>query len=65
MSAKLRGGNASHLTLNHTGFDHGAADLMASGRIRVKQGAEPTEYSSTGLIMSDGSTLTADVVIFA
>ncbi|KIP12209.1 hypothetical protein PHLGIDRAFT_508046 [Phlebiopsis gigantea 11061_1 CR5-6] len=48
-----------------TGYDHGAADLMASGRIRVKQGAEPTAYSSTGLIMSDGTTLTADTVIFA
>lgn len=46
-------------------YDHGAADLMASGRIRVKQGAEPTAYSSTGLIMSDGTTLTADTVIFA
>ena len=47
------------------GFDKGAADLMASGKIKVKQGVEPVAYSSAGLVFSDGSELAADVIIFA
>ena len=47
------------------GFDKGAADLIESGKIKVKQGVEPVAYYSHGLVFSDGSEIPADVVIFA
>ncbi|KAI0074367.1 dimethylaniline monooxygenase [Panus rudis PR-1116 ss-1] len=46
-------------------LDKGAADLIESGDIKVKQGVEPTEFTENGLVFSDGSQLPADVVIFA
>lgn len=48
-----------------TGIDKGGADLIASGDIKVKQGAEPIAFSSTTLVFSDETELPADVVIFA
>lgn len=45
-------------------MDKGGADLIASGAIKIKQGA-PAAFSSSGLVFEDGSSLTADAVIFA
>ncbi|GJE96957.1 NAD(P)/FAD-dependent oxidoreductase [Phanerochaete sordida] len=46
-------------------LDKGGADLIADGRIKIKQGASPVSFTSNGLIFSDGSELAADAVIFA
>lgn len=59
---------ALSLSLVHNpplGLDKGGADLIASGDIKVKQGTEPTAYTSNGLLFSDSSELPADAVIFA
>ena len=47
------------------GLDLGCADLIASGKIKVKQGIEATAYTGTGLLFNDGSELQTDVVIYA
>lgn len=41
-----------------------AADLIASGRIQVKNGVTPERYTSSSIIFSDGSELPADAVIY-
>ncbi|KAF7791510.1 hypothetical protein EIP86_002526 [Pleurotus ostreatoroseus] len=46
-------------------IDKGGADLIASGKIKIKQGIEPNAFTSTGLKFTDGSELTVDAVIFA
>ncbi|GJF00330.1 NAD(P)/FAD-dependent oxidoreductase [Phanerochaete sordida] len=46
-------------------LDKGGADLVADGRIGVKQGASPTAFTKDELVFDDGTTLPADVVIFA
>lgn len=43
----------------------GCAEYIASGEIKVKSGVEIQGFSENGVILSDGSTLDADVVIFA
>ncbi|KAI0775917.1 FAD/NAD-P-binding domain-containing protein [Trametes elegans] len=59
------------LTLERAGgaldawMDKGGADMIGDGRIKVKNGIFPQRFSKNGLIMSDGSELSADVVIFA
>ncbi|GJE91639.1 NAD(P)/FAD-dependent oxidoreductase [Phanerochaete sordida] len=79
LHAKLRGsglkltlgadgqGQASLVYERLGGFwqDKGAADLIASGQIRIKQGVQPVAYSEDGLMFEDGSTLPADVIILA
>ena len=47
------------------GLDKGGADLIADGRIKVKSGVSPREFTENSLVLSDGSVLDADVVIFA
>ncbi|TCD61859.1 hypothetical protein EIP91_007828 [Steccherinum ochraceum] len=46
-------------------IDRGGADLIASGAITVKQGAEPVKFTDAGVQFSDGTELKADSVIFA
>ena len=46
-------------------MDKGAADLMASGAIKVKAIVEPKSFTEKSIILSDGSELEADAVIFA
>lgn len=48
-----------------TGQDKGGADLIASGKIEIKQGVEPIRYSPNGLVLSGNSELSADVIILA
>ncbi|KAI0663308.1 FAD/NAD-P-binding domain-containing protein [Cubamyces menziesii] len=45
--------------------DKGGADLIANGSIKVKSGVSLQQFTESGLILSDGSELPADTVIFA
>ena len=47
------------------GLDKGGADLIADGKIIVKSGVSPRSFTEQGLLMSDGSEIIADVVVFA
>ncbi|KAI0750653.1 dimethylaniline monooxygenase (N-oxide-forming) [Daedaleopsis nitida] len=45
--------------------DKGGADLIADGKIKVRNGVSPASFTKTGLVLSDGSELPADVVVYA
>ncbi|KAK3668421.1 hypothetical protein LTR22_000713 [Elasticomyces elasticus] len=45
-------------------FDLGAGELIATGQVKVKS-ALPTSYTETGLLLSDGTKIDADVIVFA
>ncbi|PYH86053.1 putative flavo protein [Aspergillus uvarum CBS 121591] len=44
--------------------DVGGTKLLAEGKASVKANVEPTAYTATGLIFSDGSSLDADAVVW-
>ncbi|KAJ7593122.1 FAD/NAD-P-binding domain-containing protein [Mycena floridula] len=46
-------------------LDVGAAKLIGAGKILIKQGVEIAEFTESGVIFTDGSTLATDVIIFA
>ena len=46
-------------------LDVGVSKKIADGHIKVKSDAALVGYTETGLVFSDGSTLEADVVVFA
>lgn len=46
-------------------IDVGAADLIADGKIKVKQGVGITRFTKDGLEFQDGSSLPADIVVLA
>lgn len=48
-----------------TGLDKGGADLIADGKIKVKSGVTLKKFTDKSLVLSDGSELPADVVVFA
>ena len=48
-----------------TGLDKGGADLIADGRIGFKSGVTPDRFTEKGLVLSDGTELPADLVVFA
>lgn len=45
-------------------IDLGATSLIASGAVSVRGLVEPVAYTSTGLLLSDNSTLDTDAVIW-
>ena len=47
------------------GYDKGGADMIADGRIAFKSGVTPNRLTEKSLVLSDGSELPADVVVFA
>ena len=47
------------------GLDKGAADLIASGAIKVKAGVTPKAFTEQGVLFSGNTELPADVVIYA
>ncbi|KAF8182132.1 FAD/NAD-P-binding domain-containing protein [Mycena galopus ATCC 62051] len=47
------------------GLDVGCAQLIRDGKVKVKQGVEPTSYTEDSVVFSDGSVLSADVVVYA
>jgi hypothetical protein len=46
-------------------LDVGCSQLIADGKIKVKQGCEVTEVLPNGLLFSDGKVLEADEIVFA
>ncbi|KAI0327782.1 FAD/NAD-P-binding domain-containing protein [Cubamyces sp. BRFM 1775] len=46
-------------------LDKGGADLIADGRIKVRSGVYPQKFTDGGVVLSDGSELPADAVVFA
>ena len=46
-------------------IDVGASQLIADGKIKVKQGQEITEVNPHGLLFADGTELPADEIVFA
>ena len=46
-------------------IDVGASELIASGQIKVRSGVEISRFTETSAILSDGSELPADVVVYA
>jgi hypothetical protein len=46
-------------------LDVGCSQLIADGKIKVKQGCEITEVLPKGLLFSDGETLEGDEIVFA
>jgi putative flavoprotein involved in K+ transport len=46
-------------------IDVGASELVADGRIKLKSGVSVKELTETGVTFSDGSTLPADLVVYA
>jgi cation diffusion facilitator CzcD-associated flavoprotein CzcO len=51
--------------VHHLGLDVGCAELIASGRVAVRQGVEPISLTETGIVFNDGTELQVDAVIFA
>ncbi|KAJ7491155.1 FAD/NAD-P-binding domain-containing protein [Mycena latifolia] len=51
----------------HSGFwlDVGCAELIRSGKVKVKQGVELAQFNEDSVVFTDGSSLEADAVIFA
>ncbi|KDQ62745.1 hypothetical protein JAAARDRAFT_76447 [Jaapia argillacea MUCL 33604] len=45
--------------------DVGCAELVASGKVKLKHGVEVKAFTEDTVVFSDGSSLKADVVIFA
>ncbi|KAG8220803.1 FAD/NAD(P)-binding domain-containing protein [Butyriboletus roseoflavus] len=57
-----------HLAFGKAGgyyLDVGASQLIIDGKIKLKSDGPIKKFTSTGLLFEDGSTLDADVVIFA
>ena len=46
-------------------IDVGASELIASGQIKVRSGVEIARFTATSAILTDGSELPADVVVYA
>lgn len=46
-------------------MDKGGADLIADGRIQVKSGHSLKHFTSNSVVLSDGTELPADLVVFA
>lgn len=46
-------------------LDVGCSKLVLSGRVKVKHGVEIAELKEESVVLTDGSELPADVVIFA
>ena len=51
--------------MNGTGLDKGGADLIEDGRIKVKSGVSPERFTEDSVVLSDGTELPADLVVFA
>ncbi|KAI0750678.1 hypothetical protein C8Q80DRAFT_1267999 [Daedaleopsis nitida] len=46
-------------------LDKGGADMIADGEIKVRSGVSPQKFTEKALVLSDGTELEADIVIFA
>lgn len=46
-------------------IDVGCAELISTGKVKIKQGVEPKSFRENAIVFNDGSTLPVDAVIFA
>ncbi|KAF7313083.1 hypothetical protein MKEN_00994100 [Mycena kentingensis (nom. inval.)] len=46
-------------------LDVGCAQLIRDGKVKVKQGVEPASFTANSIVFTDGSSLEADIVVFA
>ncbi|RPD55278.1 dimethylaniline monooxygenase (N-oxide-forming) [Lentinus tigrinus ALCF2SS1-7] len=46
-------------------LDKGGAELIGNGSIKVKSGVSPARFTESGLVLTDGTDLAADLVVFA
>jgi putative flavoprotein involved in K+ transport len=46
-------------------IDVGASQLIADGKIKIKQGVEIERFTKDGVVFTDGTTLDADIVVLA
>ncbi|KAJ7029866.1 FAD/NAD-P-binding domain-containing protein [Mycena alexandri] len=46
-------------------LDVGCSELISSGKVKIKHGVELAEFNTDSVVFTDGSSLEADVVIFA
>lgn len=68
LSSGIDGTGALQLFLQRGGgyyINVGCSELIAEGKIGLRPGVEATRFTPTGLELSDGNTLEADVVVFA
>ncbi|KAJ3922229.1 FAD/NAD-P-binding domain-containing protein [Lentinula edodes] len=70
MQVNLGPGGAGNFILVFNRFggywlDVGAAELIISGKIKIKQGVEPERLTKYSMIFNDGSSVQADAIIFA
>ncbi|MEO1224778.1 MAG: NAD(P)/FAD-dependent oxidoreductase [Pseudomonadota bacterium] len=45
-------------------IDVGASDMIADGKIKLKSGVSIDEITETGTVLSDGTTLDADLIVY-
>jgi len=68
LTSGINGTGALQLFLQRGGgyyINVGCSELIADGSIGLRSGVEAVRFTSTGLELSDGSTVDADVVVFA
>ncbi|KAJ7636748.1 FAD/NAD-P-binding domain-containing protein [Roridomyces roridus] len=58
-------GSINLFQLKSTGLDVGCAKLVRESKVLIKQGVEPASFTQDSLVFTDGSSLPADVVIYA
>ena len=46
-------------------IEKGGADLIEDGRIKVQSGVSPERLTENSVVLSDGTELPADLVVFA
>ena len=51
--------------LEHFHPDVGASQLIIDGKIKLKSGSQISHFTKEGIVFEDGSSLPADVVVFA
>lgn len=57
--------NERSLMLHKRLIDVGGSQAIIDGRIKLKSSGQISRFTKNGLLFDDGSTLDADVVIFA
>ena len=68
LNCGVNGGGISSLYLHRGGgyyINVGASELIAEGKIALKQGAEITRFTLGGIEFADGTVLEADIVVLA
>ena len=64
-SGKIILGAGAGIGLSAKFIDKGGADLIEDGRIKVKSGVSPERLTEDSVVLSDGTELPVDLVVFA